>query len=47
VLDRNRDRLAGNHRLNRPYATLGKLRDLEEVRARAIEVRRRLADGQL
>jgi deoxyribodipyrimidine photolyase-related protein len=47
VLDRNRDRLAGNHRLNRPYATLGKLRDLEEVRARATEVRRRLADGQL
>jgi deoxyribodipyrimidine photolyase-related protein len=47
VLDRHRGQLAGNHRLNRPYATLRKLRDLDEVRARADEVRRRLVAGEL
>lgn len=47
VLDRNRDRLAGNHRLGRQYATLDRLGDLEAVRERAREVRRRLQDGEL
>jgi deoxyribodipyrimidine photolyase-related protein len=47
VLDRNRDRLEGNRRLARPYATLDRLGDLDAVRARATEVRRRLAAGEL
>ncbi|TVR29746.1 MAG: cryptochrome/photolyase family protein [Nitriliruptor sp.] len=47
MLDRNRDVLTGNHRLNQPYATLDRLTDLEEVRERATEVRRRLAAGDL
>jgi deoxyribodipyrimidine photolyase-related protein len=47
VLDRNRAQLAGNHRLTRPYATLRKLGDLEDVRTRAAEVRRSLTDGRL
>jgi deoxyribodipyrimidine photolyase-related protein len=46
-LDRNRDQLSGNHRLARPYHTLDRLKDVEEVRARASEVRRRLAAGEL
>jgi deoxyribodipyrimidine photolyase-related protein len=46
-LDRNRDELRGNHRLARPYSTLDSLRDLDEVRSRATEVRRRLAAGDL
>ena len=47
VLDRNRDRLGGNHRLRQPYATLDRLADRDEVRGRAREVRRRLAAGDL
>jgi deoxyribodipyrimidine photolyase-related protein len=47
VLDRNRSRLEGNHRLRQPYATLDRLRDLDEVRDRAREVRRRLATGDI
>jgi deoxyribodipyrimidine photolyase-related protein len=47
VLDRNREVLEGNRRLARPYATLDRLRDLDDVRARATEVRRRLAAGEL
>jgi deoxyribodipyrimidine photolyase-related protein len=47
MLDRNRDRLEGNRRLARPYATLDRLGDLDAVRARATEVRRRLAAGEL
>jgi deoxyribodipyrimidine photolyase-related protein len=46
-LDRNREVLAGNHRLRRPYATLDRLADLDAVRERAREVRRRLAAGEL
>ena len=30
-LDRNRERLAGNHRMRRPLAGLGRLRDLDAV----------------
>jgi deoxyribodipyrimidine photolyase-related protein len=47
LLDRRRDQLAGNHRLARPYANLARLSDLDEVRTRAAEVRRRLTDGTL
>ena len=46
-LDRNREALAGNHRLNRPLATLDRLKDLDEVRDRGRVVRQRLADGTL
>ena len=47
VLDRNRDRLADNHRLARQFATLDRLSDLEGLRERAREVRQRLQDGEL
>jgi deoxyribodipyrimidine photolyase-related protein len=47
VLERNRDVLAGNHRLNQAYATLGRLRDRDEIPVRAAEVRRKLAAGEL
>ena len=47
VLDRTRDVLQGNHRLHQPYAALGRLEDIEELRERAIEVRRQLAAGEL
>ena len=47
VLDRNRDQLAGNHRLGRQFATLDRLTDLEPLRERAREVRRRLQAGEL
>jgi deoxyribodipyrimidine photolyase-related protein len=47
VLDRNREVLGSNHRMNRPYATLDRLKDLEELRERATEVRRRLVAGEL
>jgi deoxyribodipyrimidine photolyase-related protein len=46
-LDRNRATLASNHRIGRAYANLDRLGDLDAVRARATEVRRRLADGTL
>lgn len=46
-LDRHRDLLAGNHRLGRVYANLGRLDDLGAVRERAVEVRSRLAAGTL
>jgi deoxyribodipyrimidine photolyase-related protein len=46
-LDRHRDTLRGNHRLGRPYQTLDRLSDLPAVRERAVEVRRRLAAGEL
>ncbi|MFP4234970.1 MAG: cryptochrome/photolyase family protein [Nitriliruptoraceae bacterium] len=47
LLDRSRDQLGDNHRLARPYTTLDRLGDLDEVRDRAAEVRRRLAAGDL
>ena len=47
VLDRNRGTLAGNHRLGRAYHTLDRLKDLEELRERAREVRHRLVAGEL
>ncbi len=47
VLDRNRDVLRGNHRLSRAYANLDRLGDLPQVRERAVEVRRALAEGRL
>ena len=46
-LDRNRDTLASNHRIGRVYANLDRLEDLDAVRARASEVRDRLAAGTL
>ena len=46
-LDRNRDTLASNHRIGRVYANLDRLDDLDAVRARAREVRERLAAGTL
>ena len=46
-LDRNRETLQGNHRLGRAYANLDRLSDVEEVRARADEVRDLLAAGEL
>ncbi|MTV26312.1 cryptochrome/photolyase family protein [Nitriliruptoraceae bacterium ZYF776] len=46
-LARNRDELGGNHRLARPYANLDRLSDVDEVRERAREVRRRLTAGEL
>ena len=46
-LDRNRDVLASNHRIGRAYANLDRLGDLDAVRARAREVRDRLAAGTL
>ena len=46
-LDRNRDVLASNHRIGRAYANLDRLGDLDAVRARAREVRERLAAGTL
>jgi deoxyribodipyrimidine photolyase-related protein len=47
VLDRNRAVLRGNHRLARAYANLDRLDDLDGIRARASEVRRLLAAGEL
>jgi deoxyribodipyrimidine photolyase-related protein len=47
VLDRNRDRLGGNHRLGRQFATLDRLTDLGPLRERAEQVRRRLETGEL
>ena len=46
-LDRNRDALRPNHRLARVYANLDRLADLDQVRARAVEVRSRLSAGTL
>jgi len=46
-LDRNRAMLASNHRIGRAYASLDRLADIEEVRARATQVRAMLADGTL
>ena len=46
-LDRNREVLAPNHRIGRVYANLDRLTDLADVRARAAEVRARLAAGTL
>lgn len=47
VLDRNRNVLQGNHRLDQPHANLGRLEDMKELRERAVEVRRLLAAGEL
>ncbi len=46
-LDRNREALKSNHRMSRAYASLSRLDDLDAIRHRADEVRRRLADGTL
>jgi deoxyribodipyrimidine photolyase-related protein len=46
-LARHQDRLRGNHRLARPYATLDRLSDLDAVRERAAEVLERLDAGTL
>jgi deoxyribodipyrimidine photolyase-related protein len=46
-LARHRERLSGNHRLGRQLATLDRLGDLPEVRARAIEVLDALDAGTL
>ena len=47
LLDRNRDLLRANRRMGRQLATLDRLKDLEEVRERAVQVRERLAAGEL
>ena len=47
MLDRNRKVLAGNHRMARQYHTLDRLKDLDELRQRAVEVRTRLGRGEL
>lgn len=46
-LDRHRGLLEGNARMARQYATLDRLSDLDEVRARAEEVRRAVAEGSI
>jgi deoxyribodipyrimidine photolyase-related protein len=46
-LDRNRSTLGSNHRIGRAYANLDRLSDLDEVRARATQVRAMLSDGTL
>ena len=46
-LDRHRDRLRPNHRMARVYANLDRLADLDDIRTRAVEVRRRLSAGTL
>ena len=47
VLDRNREVLAGNHRMGRQYHTLDRLTDLDELRERAVQVRALLGRGEL
>jgi len=47
VLDRNREVLAGNHRMGRQFHTLDRLTDLEELRERALQVRTLLGRGEL
>jgi deoxyribodipyrimidine photolyase-related protein len=46
-LDRHRDRLKGNHRIARQYATLDKLKDIDGVRERAREVIVAIGEGTL
>jgi len=46
-LDRHRAELRGNHRMARAYATLDRLSDLDQVRARATEVLDALDAGTL
>ena len=46
-LARNEQALAGNHRMARQLAGMRRLSNLDEVRARAAEVRSALADGTL
>ena len=46
-LDRHRDTFRKNHRMFQQYAGLGKLSDLEQIRARAAEVRKGIAKGTI
>lgn len=46
-LDRNRDQLAGNHRMAMPMRALDKLADLDGLRERAVDVLERLDRGEL
>lgn len=46
-LARHEERLGGNHRLARPLANMRRLGDLDEVRRRAADVRRGLAEGDI
>jgi deoxyribodipyrimidine photolyase-related protein len=46
-LARNADALAGNHRMARQLAGLRRLSDLDQTRARAVEVLQALESGQL
>ena len=46
-LARNEPVLRSNHRLGNPLGSMRRLADLDAVRERAVEVRRRLADGML
>jgi deoxyribodipyrimidine photolyase-related protein len=46
-LDRHRDRLRGNHRMARQYATLERLGDRDELRSRAAEVAAAFGKGDL
>ena len=46
-LDRHRHTLEGNHRLSLQYGNLDRLTDIDEIRARAFEIRTRLQRGEL
>ncbi|MEM9610618.1 MAG: cryptochrome/photolyase family protein [Actinomycetota bacterium] len=46
-LARHEERLGGNHRLSRPLANMRRLSDLDEVRARAEDVRRGFTAGTI
>ena len=46
-LARNESTLGDNHRLARPYANMHRLKDLDAVRERAVEIRDRLDAGDL
>ena len=46
-LDRNRSVLEGNHRVARQYATLDRLKDLDEVKQRAEFVIEEISAGRM
>jgi deoxyribodipyrimidine photolyase-related protein len=46
-LDRHKDDFSKNHRMFQQYAGLGKLKDRDELRARAVEVLAGLDAGEI
>jgi deoxyribodipyrimidine photolyase-related protein len=46
-LARNESDLRSNHRLGNQLGSMRKLKDLDAVRERAVEIRSRLSDGSL